>query len=132
MSPARKALYLIKKFGDLVVRDAPIYKPGPGEILIKIQATSLNPVDWKIKKYGIFIEEFPAILGGDIAGDVEELGEGVSEFKKGDRVYAGCFLLSSNSLFFFFTFTALFMDNLRMIGAASSSIRLLSLPQPLE
>ncbi|KIM40713.1 hypothetical protein M413DRAFT_446109 [Hebeloma cylindrosporum] len=87
MSPTQKALFLNKKFGDLVVEDAPIYKPGPGEILIKIKATSLNPVDWKIQKYGIFIEEYPAILGGDIAGDVEELGEGVDEFRKGDRVF---------------------------------------------
>jgi len=87
MSPTQKALYLNKKFGDLVVEDAPIYKPGPGEILIKVQATSLNPVDWKIQKYGAFIEKFPAVLGTDVAGDVEELGEGVTEFKKGDRVF---------------------------------------------
>lgn len=88
MSPTQKALYVNKKFGDLVIKDAPIYKPGPGEILIKIKATSLNPIDWKNQKYGVFIEEYPAILGGDVAGDVEELGEGVKEFKKGDRVYA--------------------------------------------
>lgn len=62
-----------------------------GEILIKVQATSLNPVDWKIQKYGVFIEKFPAILGTDVAGDVEELGEGVNKFKKGDRVYASLF-----------------------------------------
>ena len=86
MSPTQKALYLNKKFGDIVLEDAPIYKPGPGEILIKIKATSLNPVDWKTQKLGMFIDKFPAILGGDIAGDVEELGEGVKEFKKGDRV----------------------------------------------
>ena len=91
MPPSQKALYLNKRFGDFVVQDAPIYKPGPGEILIKVHATSLNPVDWKIQKYGAFIEEFPAILGTDVAGDVEELGEGVSEFKKGDRVYANLF-----------------------------------------
>ncbi|KIM40699.1 hypothetical protein M413DRAFT_11538 [Hebeloma cylindrosporum] len=87
MAPSQKVLYLSKRFGDFVVEDAPIYKPGPGEILIKVQATSLNPVDWKIQKYGVFIEEFPAILGTDVAGDVEELGEGVKEFKKGDRVF---------------------------------------------
>ena len=91
MSRLQKALCLNKKFGDFVVQDVPIYKPGPGEILIKVQATSLNPVDWKIQKYGVFIEKFPAILGTDIAGDVEELGEGVNEFKKGDRVYASLF-----------------------------------------
>ena len=93
MTVTQKALYLNKKFGDFVLDDAPIYKPGPGEILIKVQATSLNPVDWKIQKYESFnfIENFPAILGTDVAGDVEELGEGVNDFKKGDRVYASLF-----------------------------------------
>ena len=111
MSPTQKALYLNKKFGDLVLEDAPIYKPGPGEILIKVRATSLNPIDWKIQKYGVFIEKFPAVLGTDVAGDVEELGEGVNEFKKGDRVYASLILLSSIVL----TFSPLpvsFMDSL--------------------
>jgi len=53
---------------------------------VKIYATSLNPVDWKVQKYGIFIQTFPAILGTDISGEVEEIGEGVVDFKKGDRV----------------------------------------------
>jgi NADPH:quinone reductase-like Zn-dependent oxidoreductase len=83
---SQKALCLDKKCGDYVVVDMPIWKPGPGEVLIKVMATSLNPVDWKIRKYGFFLEEFPAILGTDVAGTVEELGEGVLEWKKGDRV----------------------------------------------
>ncbi|KAH9481171.1 Zinc-type alcohol dehydrogenase-like protein C2E1P3.01 [Psilocybe cubensis] len=86
MSPTQKALFLDKKFGNFVLEDTEIYKPGPGEILIKIHATSLNPVDWKIQKLGV-LEKYPAILGTDIAGEVEELGEGVSEFKVGDRVF---------------------------------------------
>jgi NADPH:quinone reductase-like Zn-dependent oxidoreductase len=88
MPATQKALFLDKKFGNLVINETEIYKPGPGEVLIKIQATSLNPVDWKIQKYGIFLEDFPAILGTDIAGDVEAVGEGVTEFKKGDRVFS--------------------------------------------
>lgn len=86
MPSVQKALFLEKKFGDLIIKDTEVYKPGPGEILIKIQATSLNPIDWKIQKYGLFLEKFPAVLGCDIAGDVEELGEGVTGFEKGDRV----------------------------------------------
>ncbi|PPQ92592.1 hypothetical protein CVT25_007284 [Psilocybe cyanescens] len=87
MPSVQKALFLEKKFGDLIIKDTEVYKPGPGEILIKIQATSLNPIDWKIQKYGLFLEKFPAVLGCDIAGDVEELGEGVTGFEKGDRVF---------------------------------------------
>ncbi|KAF8961933.1 chaperonin 10-like protein [Flammula alnicola] len=87
MSSTQKALLLEKKFGNFVLGEIAVPKPGPGEILIKVIATSLNPVDWKIQKYGIFVEKFPAVLGEDLAGDVEELGEGVTDFKKGDRVF---------------------------------------------
>ncbi|KZT00564.1 GroES-like protein [Laetiporus sulphureus 93-53] len=82
----QKALLLTSKQGPFAVGTVPIPKPGPGEILVRIQATALNPVDWKIQAYGFRIENFPAVLGGDIAGTVEELGEGVTGFVKGDRV----------------------------------------------
>jgi NADPH:quinone reductase-like Zn-dependent oxidoreductase len=49
-------------------------------------ATALNPVDWKMQKYGIFQESHPALFGEDVAGVVEQVGEGVTAFKKGDRV----------------------------------------------
>ncbi|KAF9555154.1 GroES-like protein [Agrocybe pediades] len=88
MPSTQKALFLEKKFGEFVIRETGVYTPGPGELLVKIKSTSLNPADWKIQKNGILVQEFPAILGSDIAGDVEEVGEGVKEFKKGDRVFA--------------------------------------------
>lgn len=87
MAPSQqKVLYLTKKNGPFEVHTAAVPKPGPGQILVKVQATGLNPVDWKIQLYGLFIEEFPSILGFDAAGTVEELGEGVTGFAKGDRV----------------------------------------------
>jgi len=87
MAPlTQKAFILDAKLGDFSVGTAPVPKPGPGEILIKIKSAALNPLDWKIQKYGIFVEKYPAILGCDIAGDVEEIGEGVTEFQKCDRV----------------------------------------------
>lgn len=85
-SNKQKVLQLESKFGKFVVADQEIQKPGPGELLVKVLATALNPVDWKIQKYGVFIEEYPAILGTDIAGDVVEVGEGVTNFSPGDRV----------------------------------------------
>lgn len=87
MPATQKALFLTSKHGDLLLEETTVYTPGPGELLIKIKSTSLNPVDWKIRKYGFVVETYPAILGSDIAGDVEEVGEGVHDFVKGDKMY---------------------------------------------
>ncbi|MDQ1199353.1 NADP-dependent oxidoreductase [Agrobacterium sp. SORGH_AS 787] len=67
--------------------DRPI--PRAGEALIKVYAAGVNPVDWKIRdglgqRLGM---SFPIHLGGEIAGTIEELGDGVSDFKVGDAVY---------------------------------------------
>ena len=80
------ALILPEKFGELVLTTLPVYKPGKDEVLVKVHSTALNPVDWKIQKRGIFSEVFPLVLGSDIAGEVVELGEGVSQLSKGDKV----------------------------------------------
>jgi len=93
MATQQKALLVPAKFADFVIGSKSISKPGPGELLVKIRSTSLNPFDWKIHKYGFFVEEFPAILGSDLAGDVEEVGEGVATFVKGDRVCVIFYLL---------------------------------------
>jgi len=39
-----------------------------------------------IQKIGLFVENYPAVIGSDSSGEVEEVGEGVDNFKKGDRV----------------------------------------------
>jgi len=91
MSAQQKALVLQSKFGEFAVESTPIPKPGPGELLVKVQTAALNPLDWKVQKYGVVIEKYPVVLGVSIAGDVEEIGEGVTNFSKGDRVLA-CFI----------------------------------------
>ena len=84
----QKALLIEKSLGPFTLHDISKYAPGPGEILIKVHAVGLNPVDWKFQKEGVFNENsaFPAILGLDIAGEVDKTGEGVTDFKRGDRV----------------------------------------------
>ncbi|KAH9830269.1 chaperonin 10-like protein [Rhodofomes roseus] len=82
----QKALVLPAKYAEYAVRTVPVPRPGPGRLLIKVRAVALNPVDWKIQKNGILYHEFPAIAGSDIAGTVEEVGEGVQGFALGDRV----------------------------------------------
>ena len=76
---------------NLKYEDAADPKPGPGEVLVRVQAASLNPIDWKMRSGAAkerFPVEFPAILGRDVAGIVRELGEGVEGFKEGDPVFA--------------------------------------------
>ena len=84
----QKALFLESVDGEFVVRNTSIPKPGPGQILVKILASALNPVDWKVPVYKLnYVQNYPAILGSDTAGTVEEVGEGVTTFVKGDKVY---------------------------------------------
>ncbi|KAF9068405.1 chaperonin 10-like protein [Rhodocollybia butyracea] len=83
----QKVLFLDKPHGSFVVSSAPILKPGPGQISIKVHAAALNPIDWKIQAFNFYIKNYPAILGTDLAGDVEEIGEGVEGFSKGDKVF---------------------------------------------
>ncbi|KAE9395973.1 GroES-like protein [Gymnopus androsaceus JB14] len=83
---SQKALFLKKALGPFVVASAPIPKPGPGQVSIKVISAALNPVDWKIQAFDFGVK-YPAIIGADIAGDVEEIGEGVQGFSKGDKVF---------------------------------------------
>ncbi len=60
----------------------------PTEILVKLKAAGINPIDTKLRKRGTFYpNEMPAILGCDGSGIVEEVGEKVKKFKPGDEVY---------------------------------------------
>jgi NADPH:quinone reductase-like Zn-dependent oxidoreductase len=66
-------------------------KPAIGEVLVKIAASSVNPIDWKLRSghmHSFFPLNFPAILGRDLAGEVVELGYGVAGFSVGQRVMA--------------------------------------------
>ncbi|KAG2074190.1 GroES-like protein [Suillus decipiens] len=88
MSLQQKALFLSEKQGNFELGSRGIPSPGAGQLLVKIQSAALNPVDYKIKDTGTILTHYPAVLGSDIAGVVEELGKGVDNFRKGDRVLA--------------------------------------------
>jgi NADPH:quinone reductase-like Zn-dependent oxidoreductase len=70
-----RALFLKEKFGAFEARTKTLPDPGPGEVLIKVIAAGLNPVDWKIQSYGIFVVDFPTPLGSDASGKVEAVGK---------------------------------------------------------
>src|SRR5438128_9214900 len=85
---------VIEKFGGVeVLKLAQVNAPeaGPGEVLIRVSHAGVNPVDWKIREgylKDLFPHRFPVILGWDAAGTIEAVGEGVEEFRRGERVYA--------------------------------------------
>ncbi|KAI6115553.1 chaperonin 10-like protein [Pisolithus croceorrhizus] len=84
----QKALFLESKKGQFVVRQREIPAPGSGQLLVKIYATALNNIDWKIQQSGSHVDVYPAILGSDIAGEVVEVGHGDTGFTKGQKVFA--------------------------------------------
>jgi NADPH:quinone reductase-like Zn-dependent oxidoreductase len=83
----------IHEFGGpdvLELEDAPMPQPAKDEVLVKVYATSVNPVDWKIRE-GARREKFPVnlplTLGWDVSGIIEKVGDNVHRFKPGDEVY---------------------------------------------
>jgi NADPH:quinone reductase-like Zn-dependent oxidoreductase len=71
--------------------DAPRPRPGPGEVLIRVHAAGVNPVDAIIREGKLrerLNHALPVTLGWDLSGVVEELGSGVTRFRRGDAVYA--------------------------------------------
>ncbi|ORY91701.1 chaperonin 10-like protein [Leucosporidium creatinivorum] len=82
-SRTMKAVFVSKEGRELVER--PIPTPDAGEILIKNVVVSSNPKDWKLPFY---LAPYAAVEGNDVAGLVEEVGEGVTDYKKGDKVAA--------------------------------------------
>src|SRR6476469_2747249 len=75
----------------LQYEDAPRPQPQAGEVLIRVHAAGVNPIDWKVREghmKDFWPHKFPLILGWDLSGVVEELGKRVSRFKIGDEVYS--------------------------------------------
>lgn len=74
----------------LVVERIPRPEPGAGEVLVRVHAAGVNPIDWKIRK-GLMRQArpipLPSIPGSDLAGTVEVVGPGVTEFQPGQAVY---------------------------------------------
>lgn len=85
---SQKALVIETPKSPFVLKSIPIPTPGPGELLVKIMAIALNPVDHIIQAQDLLPGvPYPAIIGSDAAGIVEGVGEGVEGFTKGDKVY---------------------------------------------
>lgn len=86
MSAQQKALFLLEPHGEFVVQSNDIPEPGPGEVLVEIQASALNPIDWKIQALNIFVTKYPVVLGSDAASIVRKVGADVTGIAVGDRM----------------------------------------------
>jgi NADPH:quinone reductase-like Zn-dependent oxidoreductase len=74
----------------LELADVPVPQVGPNGVLVQVHATSVNPVDWRLRQgqlSGLWNLRFPVIWGCDFSGVVEQTGSAVTLFKPGDEVY---------------------------------------------
>lgn len=90
--PARNRVVQVSRFGGpdgLTVADAPMPTAGPGEVRVRMLASSLEYTDVVIRRH-LYVQTIfrrpPFVLGYDLVGEVDQLGEGVSGFQLGDRV----------------------------------------------
>jgi len=86
---------------QLEVDDAPKAIAGPEEIMIKNAFVAINPVDWKVQARSPPppIHHYPSILGQDIAGEVVEVGLGVTRVRVGDRVIAYVYIRGNGKIY---------------------------------
>src|SRR5215471_8998153 len=74
----------------LEIADVAVPTPGPNGVLVRVHASSVNPVDWKLRKgllSALWDLRFPVIWGCDLSGVVEQVGAAITLFKPGDAVY---------------------------------------------
>ncbi|WP_394209828.1 NADP-dependent oxidoreductase [Enterovibrio calviensis] len=93
MSDMMKAVQ-INDFGDrsvLALNNVAIPTPNENDVLIKVRAASVNPVDWKIREgylQPLLSHSLPLTLGWDVSGEVAGVGKNVTQFSVGDAVYS--------------------------------------------
>jgi NADPH:quinone reductase-like Zn-dependent oxidoreductase len=71
----------------LVVEEVERPEAGPTEVLVRVAAAGVNPVDWKVRRGGGFLGDPPFTVGWDVAGTVEAVGPGVTWVEPGERVF---------------------------------------------
>ncbi|MEJ7665064.1 MAG: NADP-dependent oxidoreductase [Hymenobacter sp.] len=93
MTEKMKAVRYHQYGGPEVLVMEHVQKPvvGPGQVLVKVKAAGINPIDWKLRAgemTAIIPVQFPVTVGRDLAGVVEAVAEDVESFRPGDAVYA--------------------------------------------
>ncbi|MFF2188814.1 zinc-binding dehydrogenase [Streptomyces sp. NPDC058155] len=91
MSTSMRVMELVR-FGDadtaFATRELPRPTPGPGQLLVRVEATSVNPLDLQTRR-GDYRDQvaLPAVIGNDVSGVVAETGPGAGDFQPGDEVW---------------------------------------------
>lgn len=87
--PENTALWLNAKLAPFTVGPAPYPEPRAGEIIVRVRAVAVNPMDRAVQNVGGLITpwiKYPFVPGSDVAGEVVATGEDVTRFRAGDRV----------------------------------------------
>jgi NADPH:quinone reductase-like Zn-dependent oxidoreductase len=109
----------------LEIVDLPDPKPGPGQVRIAVHAAGVNATEWKIRRGELsFGAELPQTTGRDVAGVVDELGEGVTDVAVGDRVFGISDDGAGAAEFALLTFRATIPPALGFVDAAGLPIAL--------
>jgi NADPH:quinone reductase-like Zn-dependent oxidoreductase len=94
MSPQNTALWLPKRGGAFEVGPAPYTPPAADEVVVRVRAVAVNPIDGLpgfLYRLALPWLAFPAVVGSDVAGEVVETGAGVTRLRPGDRVLGHAF-----------------------------------------
>ena len=89
MTETMRAMVATAPSADFSIAKLPVPKPGPGQVLVRILASGVNPLDVKIHagEAAHARHPLPAVLGLDLAGVLEAIGPGVTRFRAGDQVF---------------------------------------------
>ncbi|OCT46726.1 Zinc-binding alcohol dehydrogenase domain-containing protein cipB [Cladophialophora carrionii] len=96
MAQTNQAAWLNEVKQNFVIGSADIGKPAKDEVLVRNHAIAINPVDHAQQSGSYPPGRLPRILGNDVAGEIIDVGEGVGQFRKGDRVLGHCTALNTD------------------------------------
>ncbi|KUN81491.1 NADPH:quinone oxidoreductase [Streptomyces bungoensis] len=122
--------FMVERYGSKALRAAEVPEPqvGPDDVLVRIHAASVNPLDLKIRDgdfKAILPYRVPFVLGNDLAGTVVEVGVAVKGFSPGDEVYARC---DSDRIGTFAEYLAVRQDDVALKPTALTMAEAASLP----
>jgi len=92
--PTEQTALILTEKGQASIGKSKVPTPADGQVLLKIVAAGLNPVDWKILLYNWTNVPLPHTLGSDVSGVIVEVGKDVKDFKVGDEVFTTINLFS--------------------------------------